>query len=460
MKTKLQWSLLSAFLFLGVQVFSQEVVYSIKDLLPYLKQSNVDVTLAPGVYNLSEEDVKSGLISNPILKFEGNNNTYDFKGVTINFNTNLFRAFGPVDVREVRILGNNNVIKNLKMVDDGKVTDAPTKRAQCIVMDGAYNKVEGFHLTVKGSYPYGYGEVFGKGGRNIIVKHRKHSAILVRGLHNHLKNTTVIHRSYGHAIFMQAADHPLIEGCYIEGDMRSGKEMLSEKGTGTIADKVDFETTWGYKIPEQYMFSLHEEGIRAYNGGDTWIDGVQYTRGTSNPKIINNTIKNMRAGVTLTHATGKKYIEGCVAIGCSRGFAIGSGTIVNCSADAQYGPVLGVDYDSDHDITAEITVLPYEGETYNGSKHLAIIIGKNHNITFKGNLSEIDKDLKIDVSGNNRTVGLIGKVQKYVAKNIFLKNETNYPISLNKQSSNNHVQSVGVVTDLGSDNTIISILKK
>ena len=55
----------------------------------------------------------------------------------------------------------------------------------------------------------------------------------------------------------------------------------------------------------------------------------------------------MRAGVTLTHATGKKYVSGTTTIGCERGFCIGTGDIVDCYADTQYGPALGVDYITD-----------------------------------------------------------------------------------------------------------------
>ena len=109
---------------------------------------------------------------------------------------------------------------------------------------------------------------------------------------------------------MQAADEPLIEGCYIEGAMRSTDDMLAETGTGSDGDKAGFMTYFGYKLPPGYMMSMGEGGIRAYNGGETIIDGVEYNRGTSNPTIINCTVKNMRAGVTLTHATGTKYVSG------------------------------------------------------------------------------------------------------------------------------------------------------
>ena len=82
---------------------------------------------------------------------------------------------------------------NLTMVDDGAVTDRPTRRATNVVIDGSENRVEGFHMTIKGSWPYGYGDCFGKGGTDAVIKHYKHSALLIRGTSNHVKNCTLIH---------------------------------------------------------------------------------------------------------------------------------------------------------------------------------------------------------------------------------------------------------------------------
>ena len=435
-----------------------------KELMPYLDDSNVEVKLKPGVYAISAKDVHEGDFSsatvvknhaNVLFLFSGNNSVYDFTDVTINVKTEVLSAFPSKheELYEIQIIGNKNVLKNMTVVDEGSVHDAPTRRTTNIVMDGASNRIEGFHITTRGSYPYGYGEAFGKGGRSVI-NHRKHSSFLIRGYKNHAKNCTIIHRSYGHAMFMQAADWPIIEGCYVEGAMRSTDDMWTEKGTGSDADKVGFKTVFGYKLPKDYMMCLGEEGIRAYNGGETIIDGKEYRRGTSNPTIINCTVKNMRAGVTLTHATGKKYVEGTTVIGCSRGFCIGSGDIVDCYADTQHGPALGVDYESDQGTKADITLLPYEGESYNGSGHAAIIIGSNHKITLRNAVQNADKNLKINIGGDNRTIGLLKRDENYSASNIIMHNHTGYPGVLDDNSKNCTGISVGDVTDEGFNNHI------
>ncbi|WP_373942907.1 hypothetical protein OEG92_07370 [Polaribacter sejongensis] len=98
-----------------------------------------------------------------------------------------------------------------------------------------------------------------------------------------------------------------------------------KKVRGSVADLIDFYTVWGYKLPAGYMKSTGEAGIRAYNAGETIIDGVEYSRGTSNVTVKNCTIKHLRTGVTLAHATGTKYVEGTTAIGCENGFSLGAG---------------------------------------------------------------------------------------------------------------------------------------
>jgi hypothetical protein len=326
-----------------------------------------------------------------------------------------------------------------------------------IVMDGSDNRIEGFHVTSTGSKPYGYGDSFGKGGKNNVIKHNKHSTFLIRGLRNHAKDCTLIHRTYGHCMFMQAASYPTIEGCKIEGEMRSTDDMLAEKGTGSAADRVDFMTTWGYTLPAGYMMSTGEAGIRAYNAGTTIINGEVIERGTDNPTILNCTVKNMRTGVTLAHATGKKYVEGCTLIGCEQGFAIGTGSVIDCYADAAYGPVYKGTYESDRNTEIEITILPSD-TYYNGSKCVAYLSGKNHNITFRTTDPNINKDLNIQFGGYYDGLrvqeGSNPSQNNHAASDIEINNLTGYPIILSSQSSGITGKSNGPVTDDGTDNRV------
>lgn len=449
-----QVSIIALLMLFAQFVQSQTVtVNSLEELLPYLKQDNVDVKLAPGTYYINGSDITAGTFSNPLFLFEGSNSTYDFTDVKIEINTFVFTKFGKVDVNEIQIMGNNNVLKNLTLEDIG--TTAPSSRAQSIVMDGRDNRIEGFHVTLRGSYPYGYGDAFGKGGGSVIA-HRKHSGVLIRGLRNHLKDCDIISRSYGHIVFMQAASYPTIEGCYIEGEMRTTDDMLAEEGTGSPADNVDFETVWGYRLPAGYMMSLQEGGIRAYNAGTTYIDGVEIQRGTDNPTVLNCTIKNARTGVTLAHATGTKHVEGVKVIGCEQGYSIGSGTVSNCSGDAQYGPILSFAYSSDKNTNIDITVLPAEGEYYNGSGTVAYVGGHSHNITLRGGDPEADLTVQVGGEKNNvRLLGVTSSQNPLSASNLVLNNLTDFPVVLDGMSSNVTGESCGTVTDNGSGNAMV-----
>ena len=444
------------------------VVHSIQELIPYLDDDNVHVQLAPGTYTITAEDARNGQypsqteikdrVVKAILLFKGNHSTYNFTGVTMNVETEVFHsAMGKYQVFQVHTTGNRNVIKNLTMVDVGSVDDFPMGGCINVVMDGSHNRIEGFHITSTGSKPYGYGDSFGKGGKNNVIGHKKHSTFLIRGLHNHAKDCTLIHRTYGHCMFMQAASYPKIEGCQIEGVMRSTDEMLAERGSGSAADKVDFMTTWGYTLPKGYMMSTGEAGIRAYNAGTTIINGEIFERATDNPTILNCTIKNMRTGVTLAHARGKKYVEGCTAIGCEQAFAIGTGKVVDCYADVAYGPAYKGTYASDNGVEVEITILPSE-TYYNGSKCVAYLSGKNHKITFHSEDPNIGKDLKILMGGYYDGLrvkpGSNPSQNNHPATNIEFNNGTDYPVILSAQSSNISGRSKGRVSDEGTDNRL------
>ncbi|MFI3292492.1 MAG: hypothetical protein SNG27_08665 [Rikenellaceae bacterium] len=444
-----------------------KVVNSLAELLPYLSQSDVNVKLAPGLYrhtlndarskpfNKSKIDVTKGKFTYALLLIAGNNSTYDFEGVTIEVETSVFNAYEGSEFVELHTVGSNNVVKGLKLQDVGGLYDFPQWGCVNIVADGANNRIEGVEVRSVGSYPYGYGEVFGKGGP-ATIRHKKHSACLVRGYANHIKDCKIYHRAYGHCLFMQAADKPFIDGCYIEGEMGSTDAVLRERGSGSAADKINFKTVWGYPVPEGHAIALCEEGIRAYNGGSTIVDGERFSRGTSNVTIKDCYVKNARAGVTLTHAKGTRYVENTTAVGCNRGFAVGTGgRIVNCFADTKNGPAFGVDYESDRGIVADITILPYEGEHYNGSTHMAIIIGQNHKITFKkGDGLRCAEDLYIHIGGDNKTIGMLKDDNNYKATGINIINETGYTMVLDDNASNISGSTAGKLIDEGVNNSV------
>lgn len=450
----------SIILLFGIISNAQTVVNSLEELEPYLSQNNVQVKLAPGTYNVTVQDAKDRryggfetIGSNTyytMFLFSGSGSTYDFTDVTLNIETGTFVEFGNIKVYEIRIAGNDNVLQNLTQIDLGSEDDAPRKTVNNIVMDGQNNIVDGFVVRSTGSYPYGYGDIFGKGG-GPIVAHRKHSAILMRGESNTLRNTDLLHKAYGHCVFFQAAANPTVEGCHIEGEVRSSDDMLAEEGTGTVGDNEDFMTVWGYKLPPGFMLALTEAGIRAYNAGTTIINDDTISRGTSNVTVKNTTVKNTRTACTLVHASGTQYIENLTSIGNENGFSIGRGQVINCRADAAYGII----FDGGGAVTGDITVIAPENDYYNGTNALASVTGAT--ITLRTE-TEIPSNLQIRMGTYRSLRHQPGGNLDYQLTTDFsgaeLYNHTNATIELGSGSENNDIHTCGAVVDNGSGNEI------
>ncbi|GIZ09739.1 carbohydrate-binding protein [Flavobacterium sp. UMI-01] len=441
--------------------YAQTTVNSLAQLLPYLDDNGVNIVMTPGTYSITEADIDNGLYgtvhplftdNTMLLHFSGSNSTYDFTGVKINIDTKVFTKFGSNHVNEIHVTGSNVVIKNLTMEDIGWTK--PNKTALGIALDGIGNRLEGIHMTVRGSYPYGYGDMFGKGS-GAVIGHNKHAAILVRGENNHVKNCTIMHHAYGHGIFVQGGINTTVEGCYLEGELRTTDDVLAEAGTGSPADLVNFMTVYGYTVPAGWMFSKQEDGIRAYNDGPHWQTGV--TTSTSNMNVIDCTVKRMRSGVVIGFANNTKYVNNCTTIECETQYSVGSGaTVVNSRGDTKYGPLYVDEYDSDKNNTVDLTVLSNEGAY--GNNMLAYIGGEGHTLNFRNTQSYANDQMDIVLSGDRRGLRF-GSTNPtgFSSSNVKLNNYTSNPILSGVKSTNNTIKSCGTVTNTGSNNTISSL---
>jgi len=445
-------------------------VNSLQDLAPYLSQSDVNVTLAPGDYYVTGSDVSNGIIgqawsgtagivgdSFDIFQISGNDSTYDFTGVTIYIETETAQSTGGLELYEIRFLGNNNIIKNLTVVDDGNVDDAPSNRANSVCIDGANNTLEGCHFTVKGSSPYGYGDMFGKGGN-------KRCACLVRGLSNTVKNCTFIHRAFGHGIYFQAAIDPVVEGCYVEGELRSTDEVKAEDGTGSYADVRNFDTTYGFNLRDEldgnFYFSCQEDGIRSYNAGETIIDGIEYDRPITNVTITNSTVIQMRSGVTIGWANGTKLVENCTALACEANYWVGGSTnVINCSGDASVGALYSTDLDRGSASNIELTLVDNYVTSLDGENTAVYFASSDHNITLHDGTTSFDDDIEIHI-GEARLAyrfkwGSNNEPYDRNANDLTFTNNTNYPIYVGDKATNTDITTCGpVVVDDGSGTTI------
>jgi hypothetical protein len=428
-------------------------ISSVSELVSYLDASDVCVVMEPGTYSLTTDmATDDGLLPDEeLLLFTGSNNRFIFDGVTLEIDTDLFRSYGVVDVNEFHVTGSNNTFMNLTIEDTGDT--APYKTAQGIVMDGEDNLIIGFYLSTNGSYPYGYGDIFGKGSTRVL-NHKKHNGILVRGDRNHLKNCTLVSHTYGHGIFVQGAEDAVIEGCYVEGELRTTDEVLAEEGTGTDADDVDFLTVWGYYLTElenNYNFSLQEDGIRAYATGN--IYGTDESRDTTNITVIDSTVKYMRSGVTIGWADGDKYVENCTSLATENGYWVGSGAeVINSRGDSSVGPLFGEDAERSGS-TLELTLLD-NIVTKIGNTPSMYFAGSDHSFTIHDGTTYVNDDTEFLMSGERYghrwLTGSDTEPNNFDADSLTVDNETAYPIIVGENATDNDITTCGSITDNGS----------
>ncbi|WP_372743938.1 hypothetical protein [Lutibacter sp.] len=429
-------------------------VNTIADFIATLNQNDVNIKLAPGTYSFGPDDITSGLIPDyEMFVFRGSNSNYDFTDVTFEFDTALWSAYGSEEVVQLRLYGENITVKNLTVVDIGD--SAPAYRARNMHLDGVNNTVDGFHISTSGSYPYGYGDLFGKGG-GAVIGHNKHSGILIRGEGNTLKNSTIISRSYGHVVFIQGGKDVLIDNVYVEGDeMRTTDDVLAEEGTGTPADNVNFLTVWGYKVPAGYMISKQEAGFRSYESAEHY-SGNGETSYTENVTIKNCTAKHVRSGFNLVFGKGTMVFENCTSIENESGFSIQNGGIItNCKSDAKYGPAYTIAYENDSNITVDLTITDSEGSY--GTHPIAYIGGSNQNITLESSESSVSQDRSIKLGGDKNSLRYLEGANSgqnfHNTTSSTVINNTKYPILLTDYSSGNNVYHCGTVIDNGTSNT-------
>lgn len=329
--------------------------------------------------------------------------------------------------------------------DSPSPTPATAHRA-ALAVRGDGNTLRGVTLHVRGSFPYGYGDLFGKGGPDII-SHNKKSGLLVTGNGTAVLGCQLFMRSFGHGYFVQkdAAD-VRFEDCSVEGVMRPTSEMLAE--TNGPAFKVGFRTVAKNRAGENrvtpgYMKSLSEDCFRTY--------GVH-----KNLVLKNCTAKNMRGGFELRTKTAVR-LENCTATGCERAFWVSSGvTLVGGKGDAQFGPLLFAEGDN---ASVELELLPTESSM--NVHALAAIQGSGHKIIIKSSSTgQRTKPLPILVGHGTPMMGEgMAAIPEQNARNISLRNETAMPVEIGRKASGGEVVTRGTVTANAGKNVTVKKLE-
>ena len=425
--TGLSWLPLSAQTTLNVS--------TLVELREAVQKSDQTIVMKPGRYELT--DLPDGSRSIPC---SGSNNTIDLSGVYVN------APVGATRRSYISISGNNNTFRGGTFEDTyqsglKKVTDfssynqnrsslAKGLRGSAVMgITGDNNKVVGVKLTIRGSFPYGYGSIYGIGSDNVYGLDKR-CGIVIKGKSNTINGCEIQQRAFGHGIYMQKpADRTVVKNCLVEGRMRPSKDLYLE------TDPKDLPVRSNYKlprkrnipIPKDVMLPLAEDGIRVYTGGGSVT-------------VENCTVKKMRGGIRV-YLASRATVTNSTAIDCgSTNFNLPKGgKITGSTGNFAYGPLSDFRLSrSSQDI--ELTILPSPHAV--GSHNLADVQGNNHKIVFHRTDGPIDPNLRpIVVKDDDSTI----------------RNETEYPIILLSSASGNTVVSFGPVTDLGTNNKVSRI---
>lgn len=343
-------------------------VTSLAQLQAAATTPNATITLAPGTYWLTGPTTRpSPSTDYPIfLDLAGANTTYVFTGVTLKVDTRQLAGYGRVyghgdTVRVLQVSGANTVVNGLTLSMEHVAmngTDTWGNPRQytadwsttLVELIGSGVTVKNCTFTTGGSFPYGYGDAFGKGGRpadaNGVtnaawIDHRKQSGIRIgKGASGVALDTVTLNmRSFGHGIFMQdGASDILIKNCSVLGDTTASSDTV-------IAHPVYQQwgfATYGTPMPAGIKLSKHEDAIRVYVNTDSATNGwPQYI---NNLTVQNCRIERMRDALATGDMTGFLRVTGTEAYGCEQAFTPSSlateNTFTACKGDAVNGPLV------------------------------------------------------------------------------------------------------------------------
>ncbi len=340
-------------------------VSSLAELAQAAAKSGQQVKMKPGIYKLTDFISLAAAAERRKrqewhdLIFSGNDNHFDLRGVTLELDTAIReKLHAPMHTDEFVVTGSHVTLEGLTItcVGDGKADHGAV-----LGITGSSATLRDCTVHVQGSAPYGYGDLFGKGGL-------KHCGVHITGSGARILGCKVFNKSFGHGFYLQEDCNDVrFEDCYVEGVMRSTDDILKETSGLAVNRKFRMEMKNRNGEPlivPGYMKALSEDGFRTY--------------GTHQNVVLKNcTAKHMRGGFELRTKSAPR-LENCTALGCERGFWVSDGAVVtNCRGEAKYGPLLYVEGDK---ARVDVELLPAEDDKVHVHA-LAAIYGKDNEVT-------------------------------------------------------------------------------
>ena len=422
-------------------IIAQNVVNTLAAFRIAVTNGNQQITLAAGTYNL--EDLPN---NSRVITFSGSNNTINLTGAHIKVPVGSIKeSYMMMTGNHITIIGGEieDIYRNglTEITDFSAYNNDRTnlayglKGAAVMSILGNNNVINGLKLTVRGSFPYGYGSIYGIGRGNTFGLDTR-CGILIKGKSNTRDNVNLQQRAFGHAIYMQEpADKTIIKNSYVEGILRATAEFHDEKNTYDLPYKSDYKMPFDVAggqydspvaIPKDEVFTLTEDGIRVYNKGGSIT-------------VENCTVKKTRGGIRLYFSPDASVVNS-TAIDCgSTNFNLpANGSIKSSTANFAYAPVSDFRMAKSNQ-TMEITILPTPHAK--GPHNIADVQGNNHDIVFHRTSGPVNvTNRAIVVKGNNSTI----------------INETEYPIILESEATGNIIKSRlgSKITDNGTNNKV------
>ena len=250
-------------------------VSTLSELREAVQKSNQTIVMKPGRYTLN--DLPSHSRSIPC---SGSNNTIDLSDVYVN------APVGATSRSYITISGDNNTFQGGEFEDTytnglEEVTDFSSynqnrstlakglRGGPVLGITGDNNTVYGTKLTIRGSFPYGYGSIYGIGSDNVYGLDKR-CGIVVKGKRNTIDGCELQQRAFDHGIYMQSpANETVVKNCLVEGRMRPSKDLYLETDPKDLPARSKYKSprSGNQPIPKDVMYPLSEDGIRVYSGG-------------------------------------------------------------------------------------------------------------------------------------------------------------------------------------------------
>ncbi len=410
--------------------FEGWTIASLVELRAAVQLSDQNIVLKPGDYSIADlpQNDRHFLVS-------GDNNMIDLTCSRIEFPVHL-----GAQVAHFRFEGAGNTLKGGSIentYESGllKVTDYVSYNLDRdnlakggkphMVIAGNDTTILGTKMTVRGSFPYGYGSFFGIGGNNTYGL-SKRGGIQVNSSNTVIDGVELIMEAFSHGIYIgpgegAISDNTTIRNTTVRGIVRPTNDILAE-GEGSLALQNDFEDNDGNAIPADDAESLSEDGIRTYpDAGSVFVE--------------NCTVEGMRGGIRLYNATVAE-VTGSTATGNRlSNFQMSRDDVVSSSsADFTYGPAVWISpFQQNQEL--DITLLPSPNAI--GPHNIADLDRGGNTIVFRRapGPEDTDETRVIMVTDNNSTI----------------TNYTEYTIVLAAGTSGNTITSAGDVVDNGNN---------